>query len=407
MIAPGFERVEEVFRERAADQPRGGLAVAATIDGEPILDLVAGEARPDVPWTSDTRCGVASISKGWSMMVFHLLVERGLVTLDTPIVDFWPEFGANGKERTLVRHLVDHTAGVLGVPDSASLLTWDGDGWGDLDAIAERLASATPAWEPGTRCGYHAVTFGWLMGEVVRRLDGRTLGTVLREDLTQPLGIRTAIGVPEGEQGDIAPSINDGELLDVWFLRPMLKKVPGMMRDPGTFLGQAFLGDGRASIMDAVSDLTHNPRFLAAEVPASNGVSSARDLARLYAVLANGGELDGRRWFAPETIRVVFEPGAQYVDSVMTEFATTPILGRVLRKMAVVQRSVGGFDGNRRKQAGPNPHTIGSNGAGGQMVFADPDAHLSFAFLRREFGASAKTQAALVKALYECLGARR
>lgn len=407
MIAPGFERLEEVFRSHAALQQTGGLAFAATLDGEPIVDLVSGTSHPGRPWTSDTRTGVASISKGWSMMVVHRLMDRGLFTLDTRVAELWPEFAANGKDRITVRQIVEHTAGVIGLPDASSLLGWDGTGWDDLDGIAERLAASTPAWEPGTRCGYHAVSFGWLVGEIVRRTDGRTLGTVFREELAEPLGIRTAIGVPVAEHPELAEhQPGTGELLDIKLLRPILKKVPQMMRDPKTLVGRAFLADGQRSIMDSVKELSGSPAWCAAEVPASNGVSSAKDLARLYAVLANGGKLDGERYLSPAAMQMIYEPGTPYLDSVMTEFASGPILGRLIRKMGTVQRSVGGFDGNRRGAAGPNPRTVGSGGAGGQMVLADPDARVSAAFVRSEFGASMTSQAALVKTLFECLSAR-
>jgi CubicO group peptidase (beta-lactamase class C family) len=404
MIEDGFERVEAVFRDRAALQAHGGLAFAATLEGRPIVDLVAGEQAPGVPWTHDTRTGVASVTKGWAVMCVQILCDRGELTLDTPIVDVWPEFGAHGKERIVLRDLLNHTAGVIGVADVATLVQWDGGGWHDLDAIADRLAAAKPAWEPGTRCGYHALTFGWLVGEVVRRVTGRTLGTFFRDEIAQPLGVRSAIGVPRADQGDIAKSIQNPALLELpAFLRPLVRKLPAKLRDPATLPGQAFLADGTRSIMDAIGDLMVDGRFQEAEVPSSNGVTSARDLARLYAPLANGGELDGLRLFSKKSMEVFLEPGKPRVDEVMGDVTNLPILRQLVRKLAVVHRTVGGYDGNAKKSLGPNPRTIGSGGAGGHVVFADPANHVTAAFVRSAMSPNNDTQAALISTLFDCL----
>lgn len=405
-VAPGFERVEEVFREQAALQARGGLAFAATLHGEPIVDVVAGEAATGEPWTSDTRTGVASVTKGWAVMCVQRLWDEAKLTFDTRVVDVWPEFGANGKQNITLRHILDHTAGVLGIGDVGSLVKWDGSGWDDLDAIASRLAAATPAWEPGTKCGYHAVTFGWLVGEIVRRITGKTLGTFFHDEIAAPLGIRSQIGVPRAEQGDIAKSIPSDELMAApFFLKPIIAKLPEKLRNPTTYPGQAFLGDGSRSIMDAIDELMNDPdgRWQEAEVPASNGVTSAKDLARLFSVLANGGELDGHRYFSEKSMTVFLAPGQAYTDAVMGDITNLPILKQLIHKMATVQRSVGGYDMNRKKTLGPNVLTVGNGGAGGHLVFADPAAHVSGAFVRSAMSPSNASQELIVKTLFECL----
>lgn len=407
VIATGFARVEEVFQERAALQEKGGLAFAATLDGEPIVDLVAGEKAPGEPWTSDTRTGVASVTKGWAVMCIQTLFDRGDLTFETRIADIWPEFAANGKDRITLRHILDHTAGVIGVPDVGSLVKWDGSGWDDLDAIAARLASAKPAWEPGTKCGYHAVTFGWLAGEIVRRVSGRTLGTFFHDEIAAPLGIRTAIGVPRAEQDDIAKSISNDRLMELpALLKPIVGKLPEKLRDPTTYPGQAFLGDGSRSIMDAIDELMTDGRWQAAEVPASNGVTSAKDLARLFAVIANGGALDGHRYFSEKSMEIFLAPGAVYTDAVMGDITNLPILKQLVRRMATVQRSVGGYDMNRKKSLGPNVRTVGNGGAGGHLVFADPAAHVSGAFVRSAMSPNNKSQELIIAALFECLEKR-
>ena len=398
-----FERVADVFNERAALHA-GGLAFAATLNGEVVVDLVAGEQAPGVAWTHDTRTGVASVTKGWSVMCVQLLFDRGELTLDMPVADVWPEFAANGKGDIRLHHILDHTNGVIGVGDVASLFTWDGGGFDDLDAIAARLASMKPAWEPGTRCGYHAVTFGWLVGEIVRRITGRTLGTFFHDEIATPLGVRSAIGVPRAEQGDIAKSIAGAGELDVpALLKPIVKKLPEKLRDPKQLAGQAFLGDGTRSIMDAIGDLMVDGRFQEAEVPASNGVTSARDLARLYVPLANGGVANGERVFSEKSMDLFLAPGTPHIDEVMGDLTNIPVLRQLIRKLATVQRSVGGYDMNRRKAMGPNTRTVGNGGAGGHFVFADPDPHVTAAFVRSEMRSETATQKALVAALFDGL----
>jgi CubicO group peptidase (beta-lactamase class C family) len=322
----------------------------------------------------------------------------------------WPEFGTNGKEQITFDQILDHTAGVIGVPDVASLVTWDGGGWDDLDAIARALAAAKPAWEPGTKCGYHAVTFGWLVGEIVRRITGRTLGTFFHDEIATPLGIHAQIGVPIKEQDDVAKTIPNPELLAVpAVLRPLVRKLPDKLRDPNTLPGKAFLGDGSTSIMDAIGTLMVDGRWQAAEVPASSGVTSAKDLARLFAVLANGGELDGARLFSEKSMEVFLAPGAFYVDEVMGDLTNIPVLRQLIRKLAVVNRTVGGYGGNRTRgkkpgAAGPNPNTVSAGGAGGHFALADPDRHVSAAFVRSAMDPSSATQTALIAALYDCVG---
>jgi CubicO group peptidase (beta-lactamase class C family) len=187
-VAPGFERVAETLgagatltlsgRERRADLGDGGGAFCAFADGECLVDVWTGLAAPDGrAWEKDTRAVIMSSTKGMTTLCAHILEDRGELDLDALVTRYWPEFGQAGKSATTVRQLLSHQSGAIGVPDADRLLSWDGSGWKDSDVIAADIAGGEPAWESGTRHGYHGVTFGWLVGELVRRVSGQSLGT--------------------------------------------------------------------------------------------------------------------------------------------------------------------------------------------------------------------------------------
>ena len=204
--APGYERVAEMMttgarleiagRERVADLGTGGGAFAAYVGGERVVDIWTGDAAPGVPWAEDTAAVIMSSTKGMSALCAHVLGDRGELDVDAPVTKYWPEFGAAGKEATLVRELLSHQSGAIGVPGADDFMAWDGTGWDDTEAIAAVIASAPPAWEPGTRHGYHGLTFGWFTGELVRRITGVSLGTFFRTEVAEPLGVDIMLGTP-------------------------------------------------------------------------------------------------------------------------------------------------------------------------------------------------------------------
>jgi len=299
---------------------------------------------------------------------------------------------------------MNHTASARGLAASPSPLNWDGHASADQTASAGRLAAAKPVWEPGTVNGYHAVTFGWLTGELVRRIDGRTLGTVFAEDIAAPLGIRSAIGVGPERRADVA-AVHAGELLAApFFLKPLVNKLGAAMRTTDTLLGQAFLADGTRSIMDA-SELLESQGFYSAEIPSSNGISSASDLARLFAVLANAGTVGDVRILSPEVVAqfAAFEMTAQ--DQVFARSCDF-FGGSLLTKNVRMTKSLG-YMLNRpakgKPHFGPNPNAFGSEGAGGQFAFADPDRRLSVGFVRSGLSPSPALMLELVDALYRSL----
>jgi CubicO group peptidase (beta-lactamase class C family) len=399
-VSTGFTRVAEVFAH-VQGLAGGGMAFAATVDGEEVVSLAAGLAAPGRPWTGDTPAVVMSVTKGWASMCVQLLADRGLVDVDAPMASYWPEFVANGKQAITVRQVMLHTAGVIGLPDAHGLLRWDGTGWTDLDGIADRLASSRPAWEPGARHGYHAVTFGWLVGELVRRVTGTTLGELFASDIAGPLGIRSAIGIDAERHRDVAVVDPTGIHTPPLLLRPLLGAVNKRMRLPHTLAGQAFLGDGTRSIMDAVAPLLASPDFLRAEVPSSNGVTSARDLARLAAVLANEGTVGGVRLLSPEIVHAWSQPQLRAGDCVLAE-APWPV-GKLLDRQLQLSRSLGyalNVPALGKPHFGPNPRAFGMEGAGGQVMFADPDRRVSVGFVRSALTISPRHGIDLVTALY-------
>ncbi|MGO9856507.1 MAG: serine hydrolase domain-containing protein [Acidimicrobiales bacterium] len=401
--APGFERVAETLgqgapvvvgeRERRADLGDGGGAFCAFVDGECVVDVWAGSAGAGRPWEEDTRAVVMSSTKGLTTLCAHLLEDRGELDLDAPLVRYWPEFGCAGKERTTVRQLLSHQSGAIGLPGSDELLSWDGRGWDDTVAIAGAVAGAAPAWEPGTRHGYHGVTFGWLVGDLVRRISGTSLGTFFEAEVAQPLGVACSIGTPAPVLPSVASVIE-------FPVRPGKESALRAI-DPESKSGRSVLAGAHGSLF---ADEEGRPRFatfmntpavLGAEIGALGATGTARALARTYASLAVGEELVSRA--SVERFRTEQVCGRDAVMGVPTRWA----VGYSLEPPALVPGAP--------PMHGPNEGAFGHMGAGGQIGFADPVARVGCGFVRNhlENQALPLMGACLVDVLYSCLGAQR
>jgi CubicO group peptidase (beta-lactamase class C family) len=275
-VAAGFERVADAFAEAVGD---AGAAFAATLDGEPVVDVWAGDAdRTGTAWREDTIVLVFSGTKGLVATCLLLLIERGALDLGEPVAAYWPEFADAGKEGVLVRHVVAHEAGLPGLlPPASAADLLDGEG------MAARLARAAPFWPPGSRLAYHALTFGWLAAELVRRVDGRSLGAFFAEEVAEPLGLELWIGLPPEHEPRVAE----------------LRRADGygvsVVGEPDPLLPALYGG-----LLDRF--VWNDAAYHGAEIPAANAIGTARSLARLYGCLARGGELDGVRLLAAETV---------------------------------------------------------------------------------------------------------
>jgi len=398
--APGFERVVDVLadaapvtigdRERIVDLGSGGGAFAACVDGECVVDVWAGDAAPGIPWAENTRAVIMSATKGLTALCAHVLHDRGHLDLDAPVVTYWPEFATAGKERTLVRHVLSHQSGAIGVPDADRMMSWDGTGWDDTAAIAADIAAAPAAWDPGTKHGYHGLTFGWLVGELVRRTSGVSLGTFFRTEIAQPLAVETDIGTPTDRLSTVARVME-------WTPRTSSRRNTLTALDPDSWAGRSVLAGPHGSLF---ADEQGTPRFasfmnteavLNAEIGAIGATSTARGLARVYAALASGEELVSRASVA--------------------RFSEEQVCGRdaVMRgpsrwAMGYTREAPALLAGLPR-QHGPNDEAFGHMGAGGQVGFADPVARISCAFVRNhlENQAMPLMGALIVDALYQCL----
>ena len=354
-VAAGFEPVAGAFEENFAGRGEVGAEFCAYVAGECVVNVWAGMATPERPWARDTLVPVFSVTKGPTALVAQILADRGLLDLDAPVGAYWPEFAARGKDRALVRHVLSHTVGVPSFPGYRDLVSFDSpDGWHRYDEIAARLAAAPLAWEPGTELGYHSITYGWMVGELVRRVDGRTLGTFFSDEVAGPLGLDFWIGLPDEQHGRVARLLHDSD--------PAFDLVEALS-GPGNPAGAAlFIGSESRSPIDLAND----PDFWTAEAPAVNGIGDARSVARMYAMLAAGGELDG--------VRIVSE------DSVIAHAAeqasgTDSIFGGESRVALGYGRSTpGGLS------FGPNDEAFGMQGIGGSVGYADPVAEVGFGY---------------------------
>lgn len=405
-VVPGYERVQQVFEREAGLLGLGGGAYAAYVDGRPVVDVWAGEKRPGVPWDRDTTTVLFSATKGLAGLCMQILYDRGELDVEAPIAKYWPEFAANGKAAALVKHIPLHSLGVLGLPGSAQILSWQGNGWDDYDGIATALASATPSWEPGTKHGYHAVTYGWLAGELIRRISGVTVGQFFDKEVAQPLALDTRIGTPLSMQDNVAHVYG---LSAAGLPKSMAKfhaQVIEKSKDPNEMYGEAFLGDGINSGIAELEQFFRRPEILSAELPFGGATSSARSMAKLFSLLANGGDLDGVHLLSKESIEFF----SRVVGNARDELSATLDLPWMLRSglNKPMPRTLG-FMGNQVGNPvvgdlfGPNPRSCGVQGLGGQVAFFDPDNNVSGAFVRSDSAIVDTLYRQVTESLYECL----
>ena len=382
-VEPGFEGVRDAFANNFAEHGEVGATYAFYVDGTRVVDLWGGE-RPDrgVPYDGDTLQIVFSSTKGAAAACAHLLAQRGQLDLDAPVVTYWPEFGQAGKDHIPVRWLLSHQAGLPTI--DAELSREEALAW---EPVIHALEVQKPYWEPGTAHGYHALTYGYLVGEVVRRVDGRTLGTFFHEELAEPLGLDFWIGLPEEYEPRVAPMIPMGAG-DGASLEDLLGADSLMVR--ALNLNGALAGD--------LASNANQRDFRAAELPAANGVANARSLARLYAALIGG--VDGG---PPEAMLDAEQIG-------VARALQTSGLDQVL--------SLPGFDVESTIALGfwaASPfapmggrHAFGHYGAGGSVGFADPEHHVAGGYVmsKMDMGVSGDPRSgALIRASYEAAGA--
>ena len=287
--ADGFEGVRDAFAANFDNGSEVGAAFSAYHRGQKVVDLWGGVADQATgrAWDEDTVVLVFSTTKAPTAVCAHRLAEDGRLDVEAPVATYWPAFAAAGKQDMPVSYLLSHQAGLAWIDGTMTLdeaLAWD--------PVVERLAAETPKWEPGTAHGYHATTYGWLVGEVVRQIDGRSLGTYFHDEVAAPLGLDFWIGTPESVEPRVAPLVT----MDLPTEGPARELMDQFM-GPDTKLGKALSAPGGAFTDFSV----FNSRAVrAAEIPAANGVTDARSLARMYAALVS--EVDGVRLLGPEQV---------------------------------------------------------------------------------------------------------
>jgi len=383
---PRFEPVANVLRKQISHYGGGG-AVAVYLDGKSVVDIWAGQARHDgATWKRDTMSICFSGTKGVAATAVHILASDGLIDYDTPVARYWPEFGQNGKEAITVRQLLSHQAGLHKIVPLVDQLT-DILDW---DLIVGRLAETEPDFHPGTANGYHAVTFGWLVGELVHRVSGMTFSEFVQKRIVEPLALDGLyIGEADGEVDRLADLVG----------------LPAMRRQdaaalPGEYGAPAWVPPGpfrslvrRGLTPDKLKELFTHPRFWKACLPSLNGVCTARSLAKMYAALSLGGELDGVRLIREDIVRQSAKVQMKRADRVVLY----PLHWRL------------GYHRADALLMGV-PSAFGHFGMGGAGGWANPELKLSAALTHNGFPLSPTGQLRTVMvtaAVYESLGLYR
>lgn len=391
-VADGYEPVRDAFAENFRTRGETGAALTVHREGRIVVDVWGGRknAAPDAesePWQSGTAAVIRSASKGPAAAVLHLLHQRGQLDLDAPVATYWPSFKANGKERVLVRHLLAHRAG-LPAPDVPLTPAQAVDGFSGPSA----LAAQAPLWEPGSAHGYHPHTYGWLLGELVQRATGRSLGRWFAEEVARPLGLDMRFGA-----ADPLETLDLARLADVPTPEPPAatglrvrpkESVTEAYRNPASLTRRAF------DAIDPRPD-ENDPAYLAAGLAGSGGVATARALSRFYAALI--GPLPGRGRRAASTKRL-------FTPATLTQARSQESSGPD-RVLVVNSRFGLGFMLHSPSAPMLAPGSFGHPGRGGSLAFADPESGTAFAYvtaaMQRSVTSDPRTHA-LVRALRAC-----
>ena len=368
-FAPVTEKVQQIMGRRSAS---GGMAVAVYHHGELDVDIWTGvRTAAGDPWERDTMATCFSTTKGVVATIVHRLVDRKLLDYDVPVATYWPEFAASGKEQITLRHLLTHQSAMHDVrrlaDSTEELLQWD--------LMVERLAAAPPVWEVGVRSGYHALTYGWLVGEVIRRVTGMTINEVFQREVVEPLGLDGGmfVGAPESVRNLIAPpATNAAKLARTFRMSSWLARF------------DRFQPLYDAMIVDDYIDVSLTPRIHDAEIPAATGVFTARSLARMYSALASPDAFDGEPFLSPSALATATKVQRQLgADGLQRS-------GSKVGRDAVIGFPMGwrlGYHG-AFTSAGSLPKGFGHFGFGGSGAWADPESGLAMAMVLNQIGGS-------------------
>ncbi|MYB22068.1 MAG: beta-lactamase family protein [Chloroflexi bacterium] len=346
-----FAAVREQFQQNFVDRSETGAALAVTLDGDLVIDLHGGwtDAKHTKPWAADTIVCCYSVGKAICAILSWRLAERGELDIDRRVADYWPEFAQNGKADIPVRWILTHQSGLPAIRKPlprGAMLNWD--------VMTSALAEQAPWWEPGTAHGYHSNTQGFLIGEVIRRVTGRSIGEHLQSDLSEPTGLDFHFGTkPEHDvlTADMLP----------------MQQPPDFRRAPPSALQT--LGNRNPPHIQSGPGSQNTREYRAAEFPSTTGHGAARGIARLFGALARDGQLDGFHVLDPVTIEQMSQEQVYGVDY---------ILGRPTRFASGFQMTM------TERPLGPNPRTFGHFGGGGSLAFADPDARVGWGYVMNQ-----------------------
>ena len=371
-----FEAVADAFAANYVDEEEIGSATTIYVDGRKVIDVWGGYRDADYakPWNEDTIVCMMSVAKGVAGMAFNILIDRRQVDPDMPVAEYWPEFAYNGKESVLVRHVLDHTAGLPVVLEPM----WRGAIF-DCDAIVGALERQAPLWEPGTVAAYHIHTQGNILGEIVRRVTGKRFPAFIADEVTGPLGMDYQYG-----------NLSDADLIRCATLVPTVEGTLLARRDTDP---DALIAKGFTQFPDEPMPVTLNSTaWRRAEITSASGHGNARAVARVYAAISRGGEIDGVRLMRPETIKDMLTEQHNQTER-MQERPYHQARGVLLNTPVSVWM-------------GPQLRSFGHHGFGGSIGFGDPDAHIGFAYACNKMharGDNGPRARRIIEALYEVL----
>ena len=383
-----FEKLAEEFVRNFEQRGEVGASVCLNIEGQTVVDMWGGMRDPETGdhWQEDTLSIVFSCTKAATALCAHMLIERGQLDPNAKVTDYWPEFGQNGKENTTVLMMLNHSAALPALREPVKP-----GGYNDWDYMVERLAAESPFWEPGTRNGYHMITYGWTVGELVKRVSGKSLGTFFKDEIADPLGIDFWIGLPADKEPRVAnmiPFAPDASVIPTDFVKALVS-------DPESIQYLSFLNSG--------GHLVDSRAAHAAEIGGGGGIANGRALAGMFKPLANDGKAGSVELLSGDTIKRIS------AVSMATQCDATLLIPTRFAQGFMVSMDNRGRSTGDQETALLGREAFGHVGAGGSIGFADPECRMGFGYSMTQMGAGLMLNErgqSLVDAAYKSVGYR-